>query len=166
MKLGDGERAFRFARANLSFSPGTAKSTVIRAIALAGGIGVGNVESVIASVPGVYSQGYVASGRWSDAFHKVVTGNGLEWSIQDNEVQLIQLNTFLSASIPDITPDSGLVGSPEMGTPEKKGKPALVKAKFLLRDVKPGGRFNLRSLRYNGLVGAKKVEYEGDTHAE
>lgn len=166
LKVADGERSFRFARANLSFAPGTSKSTVLQAVAAAGGLGLGNVEKQANDLQGAFNQGFTGSGQWSAVMHKLVRQLGLNWSIQDGEIQVLKPYESLPLQgIPDITPQTGLVGSPEMGTPEKKGKPTLVKFKTLLTYVKPGSRVNLRSERYDGPVVCKKVTFTGDTHS-
>ena len=53
---------------------------------------------------------------------------------------------------------------PEMGTPEKKGKPALIKFKSLLMQTRPGGLVRLKSRVYDGEVTVKKLDHDGDTH--
>jgi hypothetical protein len=67
--------------------------------------------------------------------------------------------------IPLISPATGLIGSPEMGSPEKKGKPSLLKFRCLLRPLTVGGRVHLQCLRYDGEVRIRKLEHSGDTHS-
>ena len=70
----------------------------------------------------------------------------------------------MGALIPEISVDSGLIGSPEFGTPEKNGKPALVKFTSLFTVTQPGARVHLKSERYNGEVLVVKSQFVGDTH--
>lgn len=165
MKLGDGERAWKYARVYESFAPGTPKASVLRTLAERMGLELGNIAQQAPSlVSGSFDQGWAAAGSAVRAFDKLVKGQGLEWSVQDGQVQLLEVGGHLELPIPEISPDSGLVESPEMGSPATKGKPALVKFKCLLTPVKPGGRVKLKSRRYNGYVTVQACEFEGDTH--
>jgi len=65
--------------------------------------------------------------------------------------------------IPELSPSSGLIGSPEFGAAEKNKGP-VVKFKSLLDGrIKPGGRVKLNSLRYTGEVRVTKLSHSGDT---
>lgn len=164
LKLGDGERAWNFARVAESFSPGTRAADVFKSLAKATGLDLGNVSDVANGISAQFDQGYCASGSAAREFDRIVTSLGLTWSTQDGILQVLDPDGTLDAPIPEITPDSGLVDSPEMGSPNKKGKPTLVTFKSLLQPVKPGGKVKLRSERYDGNVKVKTVVYEGDTH--
>jgi hypothetical protein len=161
--LGDGERAWQFARVNESFGPGTPKSDVVRRVAESLGVDTGNVAKQIADITGTFDQGFAVSGSASRAFDQVIRAVELEWSFQDGALQLLRPGQALESTVPDITPSSGLIGSPEMGSPPKKGKPALIKFDALLTPVKPGGKVKLKSDRYDGFVRVVGVEFVGDT---
>lgn len=171
IKTGDGERAFQFARSNESFAEGTRLSDVVRRLAGNMGIGLGNLNKIADSIPGQFSSGYAAFGPSSKELDKVLTQAGFEWSIQDNELLILKPDQNNGSSVPDIGPDSGLIGSPEYGSPEsihqqikKTGKP-LLKIKCLLNtDVKVSSQVNVRSDRHRGPVIVRKLEHIGDTH--
>jgi hypothetical protein len=164
IKLGDGERAYRFARVSESFAARTPASAILQRLANLSGLVLGNVPDQAAALRQTFDQGYVAHGRWSDVFDAFVRSLRLTWSIQDGALQVLAPGTSVQAQIPLISPSTGLIGSPEMGTPEKKGKPALLKFKSLLFPARPGTEVQLQSARYNGRVRARKVSIEGDTH--
>jgi hypothetical protein len=163
LKLGDGERAYRFARVAESFAAGTPKAVILQRLANLSGLVLGNVPNQAGALRGSFDQGYSATGRWSDVFDRFVKSLGLTWSIQDGALQVLAPGQAQQAQVLEISPSTGLVGSPEMGTPEKKGQPALLKFKFLLQPLLPGGQVKLVSARYNGFVRARKVSIEGDT---
>lgn len=163
IKCGDGERAYQNARVNESFAPGTGAGDVLTYLANVSGLQVGNVPTVVANLLFTYDQGYVVSGKWRDELDKLVRALGYYVSIQNETLQVLLPGQASTAAIPLISADSGLIGSPEFGAPEKKGKPALVKFKSLLMPTLPGARVRLKSLRYDGVVRVKKVEFEGDT---
>lgn len=164
LKMGDGERSFQFARVNKSYSPGTSAQIIFQDLAASSGLSIGNVPQMASAFSKVYYQGYSVTGQWSKAFDKFVKSFGYTWSIQGGTLQVLAPDGVVGSLIPEISPESGLIGSPEMGTPEKKGKPALLKFKFLLQPTIPGGRLKLRSKRYNGVVKVIKCVFEGDTH--
>lgn len=164
LKLGDGERAWNFARVYESFAPGTPKSSVVKTLAESMGLDVGNLESQLSGIVGTIDQGFAAAGSASRAFDQFVKSIGKEWSVQDNALQILDPYEVLDLPIPEISVDSGLLGSPEMGTPPKKGKPPLVKFKSLLIPTRPGAKVKLVSKRYNGYVRVVAVTFTGDTH--
>lgn len=164
IKCGDGERAWRFARVNESFAAGTGAGDVLNYLAEQSGLQIGSVPSVVASLTTRYDHGYVVSGSWAHEMDKLVKSIGYKWSVQDETLQVLLPGEASKAAVPEISPETGLVGSPEFGTPEKKGKPALVKFKSLLQPTQPGARVKLKSDRYNGFVRVKKISIEGDTH--
>lgn len=165
-KLGDGERSVRNARYNESFAAGTPRASVLQAVARATGLALGNVPTVAGQLTGAFDQGYSVAGLVSRSFDRLVKSLGYVWSIQDETLQLLLPGATLDGQVPEISPDTGLIGSPEMGTPEKKGKPALVKFKSLLLATRPGAKVKLVSARYNGFVRVKKCTFDGDTRGD
>lgn len=164
MKLGDGERAWLYARVNESFAPGTLVSDAMKKIAQATGLELGNVNDKAAAIDKVLDQGWCAAGSAVRAFDKIVKSIGKTWSVQDGQLQILDPYESLSLPIPEITPDTGLIGSPEMGSPPAKGKPALLKFKALLFATKPGAKVKLKSSRYNGNIRVHRCHFIGDTH--
>lgn len=163
MKLGDGERAWVYARVYESFSPGVRIADVIKTAAKGMGIDMGNVNAAVAGISAVFSQGFVIAGSASAAMTQLIETIGYTWSVQDNQIQILKPDQVLDLPVPEISQSSGLIGSPEMGTPTKKGKPALVKFKSLLIPMKPGSKVKLISDRYNGYVRVEACTFSGDT---
>lgn len=164
MQLGDGERAWKYARVNVSHSPGTRSSDVLKSLADAMGLELGNLSTQLMGINSTLDQGFCACGSASRAMDQFVKSLHKEWSVQDGQLQILDPYEHLDLPVPDITPDTGLIGSPEMGSPPKKGKPALVKFKCLLTPTKPGSRVKLKSKRYDGYVTVQAVTFTGDTH--
>jgi len=165
LRCGDGERGYRFARASESFAAGTQAADVLRYLGAQLGLDKGNVDQEAAAINVRFDQGYVVWGAAQAELDRLLGSIGYGYSIQDGVLQVLQTDASLTGvAIPEITPDTGLVGSPQMGTPEKAGAPALLKFKSLLTPTRPGGRVYLRSERYKGQLVVKKCEYSGDTH--
>lgn len=164
MRLGDGERAWKFARVAESFAPGTKVVDAARAIAKAMGLDMGNFNKQMESVTAQFDQGYAACGSAARALDQIITTIGKTWSIQDGALQILDPYGVLDLPIPVISPTSGLIDSPEMGSPPSKGKPQLLKFKSLLIATKPGAKVRLLSARYDGFVRVHKCSFTGDTH--
>jgi hypothetical protein len=164
IKCGDGERAWRFARVNESFAAGTGAGDVLNYLAEQSGLQLGSVPSVVENLTTRYDHGYVVSGTWAHEMDKLVKSIGYKWSVQDETLQVLLPGDTSKAAVPLISPDTGLVKSPEFGTPEKKGAPALIKFTSLLMPTQPGARVKLKSDRYDGFVRVKKATYDFDTH--
>jgi len=167
MKLGDGERSWKFARVNESFAPGTGAGTILKFLANKTGLQIGNVPTEVANLTQSFDHGYTVHGPVWRSLSELARSVGYTVSIQAGTVQILRPGATLgngsTSEVPEITPDTGLIGSPEMGTPEKKGKPQLVKFRSLMRPSTPGAVVKLRSDRYDGFLRVKKCSFDGDT---
>lgn len=164
IKSGDGERAFRFARVNESFAPGSPVGDVVKRIASKVGLGLGNVDKQIPNITGNYAQGYAAAGPAARELDKVLSAAGYVWSIQDEELLILKPDEATTIQVPELSPESGLIGSPEFGAPEVKGAKPLIKVKCLLNGkIKIGSQVVLKSERHKGPVRVRKLEHSGDT---
>lgn len=168
MKLGEGERSYRFARLTKTWSAGTGAGTVLRDLANATGLAIGNIPDVVANLSTTFDSGYAVHGPVSDSLDRLVKSLGYVWSVQDETLQVLNPGATAQgdAQIPEISEDTGLVGSPEVGAPEKKGQPGLVGFKCLLRPVIPGGKVRLKSKRYDGELRVKRATFDLDTHGQ
>lgn len=169
-KCGDGERAYKFARINRSFKPGTKIVDVARACAEALGLNLGNLLDEL-NKGGFrgglteFAQGRVVYGKASAELDKVLRSVGLTYSVQNGEIQVLRGDAPAPGRAILLTPDTGLIGSPEHGTPEKKGKPSTLKARSLLQpQIVCGGRVEIRSAGVSGQFAVKAVSHAGDTH--
>jgi len=164
IKCGDGERAMRYARASESFAAGTTVAQVVQHCADAMGLALGNVGAQLPNLQRVLFNGWTAHGAAASELERVLRAVGYRYSVQDGQVQILAPGQSLATGVPLISPETGLIGSPEMGSPEKPGKPGALKFRSLLRtDVRPGGRVHLRSERYNAIFALRKTVSTFDT---
>jgi len=164
IKCGDGERAMRYARASGSFAAGSTVGQVVQLCADAMGLGLGNVGAQLPNLQRKLFNGWTVHGAAASELERVLRAVGYRYSVQDGQLQILAPGQSLATGVPLISPDTGLVGSPEMGSPEKAGKPAALKFRSLLRtDVRPGGRVHLRSERYNAIFALRKTVHTFDT---
>jgi hypothetical protein len=122
----------------------------------------GNAAS--AATADSFLTGYVAHGRASTELERLLSARGLEWSIQDGRLQVLP-KRGTTAQVVSLSPDTGLVGSPEYGTPDKKGAASVLKVKALLQpQIKPGGKIRIDSANIHGVFfRVEEVEHRGDT---
>lgn len=166
LKCGDGEQFYNYARFGDSFKGVVPALRIVNAIAKAMGVSVGTVGPAAQARLNsfTFQHGWTRTGSARRAMDALLKGIGLTWSIQSGTIQILAPDDVLNLQIPLITPDTGLVGSPEMGSPEQNGKPALCKFKALLLPTQPGAVVHLTSDRYNTDVKVVKCEFDGDTH--
>lgn len=164
LKAGDAERSIRYARASLSFARGATVADVVKGCTAAMGLALGNTTSQLPKLSKVLYQGWTAHGAASSELERILATVGYGYSVQDGSVQILAPGEALTLAIPDVTPQSGLIGSPEMGAPEKKGKaPSLHYRELLRPQARPGGRAHVKSERYDGIFRSRKVTHDGDT---
>lgn len=169
LQCGDGERAYQFARVNESFAAGSRVRDVVRKLAKALGVGMGNAEKALSgAMPSgleEYSAGAAFYGKASAELDKVLKAAGFEWSIQDGALQVLKVGAVAEGRAVVLSPDSGLVGSPEVGAPQKEGASSVIKAKSLLQpSILPGGTVELRAMGFpGGQYRVTKVTHSGDT---
>jgi len=163
---GDGEHALQTARVSRSFSAGARVEEVVGACADALGIGRGNLPEALQGaelgrVGATFAEGTVVHGSAAAELARVLASAGFEWSIQDGVLQLLPVGRALQRTAVVLSPDTGLVGSPEVG------KSRTVKAVGLIQpDLMPGRLVDLRSAVVTGLYRVEEVEFTGNTRGE
>jgi hypothetical protein len=164
IECGDGERAYNRARVNESFAPDTEASHVVTTVAKRIGLDIGNLQDQSEQIKGQFSNGYSARGTAATVLNKLLKAQGLEWSIQDGTLQVLQPGKPNKDLAIELSPESGLIGSPSHGTPGERGDPPTIKIKSLLEpSFRPGGTVNLQSASQKGSFRIEKVEHTGDT---
>lgn len=169
--LGDGERAYRYSNVSESFRPGTPTADVFARIANGMGLDAASAVGLAKdAITGIFRNGFTASGRSSDVVDKLLKSHNLSWSIQDGRLQVLGEDEYSGLTRVDLSPTTGLVGSPEYGTPPKNSptkprKPPLLKVKSLLQaTIRPGCKIRVESENVKGDFRVEQVEHTGDTH--
>lgn len=162
----DGGVEFQQARVSQGFEPDVDVATVVRACARAMGVGLGNVDEVLASAEleaggNTFPEGTVLSGQASRELSRVLEALGLTWSIQHGLLQLLSRGQGLDRQAVRLAPETGLVGSPEVGTRGRVKVTALLSA-----DIWPGRPVVLDSDRVSGRYLARAATYSGDSHGQ
>lgn len=179
VQCGDGELAYKYRRVAAAFAPGTAVSDVASSIAKGLGLTVVGGDH-LKTISEQFLQGYSAFGKAATELDRLLAGRGLEWSIQDGQLQILPVDGTTKDSVVLLSPGTGLVGSPEHGNPEKqvpltpdqyvvlghkKKGPAILKVKSLLQPLlRPGRRVQVQARGIKGLFRIQTVTHTGDTH--
>lgn len=165
IEAGDGERSMRRARINRSFGSGTSLRTVVEAVGESMGVGAGNLAEVAQGVGFeglglVFSEGTVVSGDARREMNGLLESAGVEWSVQDGNLQLLNRGETLTSTAVVLRADTGLVESPSIDSEGVMRARAL-----LIPGVFPGRRVEVLSEFVRGFYRVEKAVYSGDTSA-
>lgn len=165
IECGDGERAYLYARVSEAFAPGTPANVVGARLITLLGLDPGDALARVSAIGRNFTQGYSARGPVSRELDRLLDGLGLTWSIQDGRLQVLGPGESVQPSTSiELSPETGLIGSPEHGSPDAKGGPGVLKVKSLIQpDLRPAVRFALVSATVTGNYVCGKVELSGDT---
>lgn len=161
IEAGDGEKTqgVRFSR---SYRAGTALKDVLRDLTTEMGIGIGNLDEQLATasqftgISNNIANGISLHGYAVDILSKLLESRNLDWSIQDQALQILGFNKGLTGSAIKLDADSGLIGVPTM---DNKG--ILTATTLMIPDMNPGKRVQISSEFVNGLFRITKANYKG-----
>jgi hypothetical protein len=160
----DSGRLARKRRILKSFAPGATVQDVLTAAAKAMGVRLGNTaaKTVSAKIQGTqaskFFNGYALAGAIEGELDRLARSCGLEWSIQEDELQFLDQGKPLQELGIELTPDTGLIGSPEPGN---KG---ITEARCLMiPDLFPGRRIRITSEHVTGIYRAETTKHTGNT---
>lgn len=161
----DGGDKFQTARVKQSFGPRTKPSEVLRALVKALGVKPGNIEAAARKLDGgklanLYVEGVTITGHAANALSCLCRSAGLEWSIQDNGVQIIDVGRDVAKTA--IVLHEGLL----MGTPSVSSKNIVEGRTFIQKDFLPGRQIRIKSEFVSGPYRLEKCAYTGDTHTD
>lgn len=170
---GDSEKDIQEARIHVSVGPGVPVEVALTAIVRSLGVGPGNVASAVQllktkGVAAMFGPGTAISGNAARELSDFCRSAGLEWSLQDGNIQILDRNKPLSELAIELSSATGLIGSPTIDFNAASKKVVggnLVKAKALLiPELAPGRKVSFSSRDVNGGYRIEDVEYKGDTH--
>lgn len=158
----DSGRRARKQRIVKSFAPGTSISDVLDHAAKAMGLRIGNtaLKTVSAKIAGTqagqFFNGYALAGTLGDEMDRLAKSTGLEWSVQDDELQFLDRGRPLAQEGVLLTPETGLIGSPERGN---KGTTEV--RCLMIRDLQPGRRVKIVSKHVSGIFRIETTKHRG-----
>lgn len=161
----DSGRRARKKRILKSFAPGATVSDVLNAAAKAMDVKLGNtaLKTVAAKIKGTSSDkffnGYALAGAIDFELDRLTRSVGLEWSIQDDQLQFLDKGQPLKAQGAKLMPGTGLVGSPEKGT-----KGFVEVRALMIPELVPGRRCEVQSKHVRGVFRIETAKYTGNSH--
>ncbi len=163
MTTGDSDKAILGARLSVSLGPGASVSTALQKLLAAMGVGQGNLPKVLnllntTGTAKMYTKGAVLKGSAADRLTDITRSAGLEWSVQDGELQILQLGQPLDGEAVLISENTGMVGSPSCDT-----KGVLTVTTLMIPNIRPGVKIAMQSRSVNGGFRVISCMYEGDT---
>ncbi len=169
-KLGEGTKALAEKTLDKSFSEGVSTRQLVTAFSDALGVAQGTLKGIKDQI---FNSGYSATGKIKDRLDELTEKQGLEWSIQNDELQIIPKEGSTDEEAVLLTKETGLLKAfREKAT--KNGKEQLqdiVKFSALLNpDIKVGRKIAIfseideigQSPEVPGIFTVRKVTYSGD----
>lgn len=155
IELADGGNRYRTAYLDKGYPPNVRFNQVVGDLSTALGLG----SPVLVDTPStIFANGVAFSGLVKDHLDVMTRGHNLEWSIQDEVLQIIPKNKPTAENAVLLSPESGLVKFP---TKTKEG----VEFECLINPkLKPGRLVKIESRFIKGGFKVRKVVHEGDSH--
>lgn len=167
VQVAEGDRAFRHSRVSKSFAAGASAKTAIAEVAKSMGLRMPTSIADAKALAGQFVSGVTLHGPSRDQMTKILKPRGFDWSIQNNELQILAKNGVRPDQAIVISSKTGMVGVPELGTPKEPGDPVTLKTKTLLDTaIVPGGRVQMEAEEVKGLFRVDKVSFVGDTRGQ
>lgn len=165
---GDGERAYSGTRVKMS-SPrkGADIDTVFRTLARALGVDQGNLGSAVAALRRsplarvIKEQGIVIYGPASRELSSLARSAGLEWSIQDGALQLLERGKARNGDVVVLRADTGMIGTPSVGT-----EGLLRVRSLIIPGIRVGGLIQLDARDVKGMYRVERATWSGDTSSD
>ena len=166
---GDGEQAVLGTRIRVTYGNQIQVDTAISEIAKVLGIGVGNLAPVAAKLKAkglasIYPQGVALSGNAWRELQTIARSCGLEATIQDGALMLLEVGQALAGSAVRLSPSTGLIGSPSADSDKTSGVLTVNCQALLVPELRPGVKVQLESLSTGRAVyRIYDCEYTGDS---
>lgn len=164
LKSGDAEEKCKTARVSKSYTKGTPVSTVLRDVIQAYGVGVGNSDTYISKAAfrgsiRKLAKGLVVAGPASSALGRLLAAAGLEHSVQDGVLQILDIGKALNRTAVVLGSDTGMIGSPSLGA---KGRTKI--RSLLQAELFPGRKIQVKSRAHpeGKFYRVEKALYTGD----
>lgn len=182
VSAGDGTKQVRVAKLTKTFPKGTKLGSVITELGKALGVKPGNLSAFsgakLANGSDRLARSLTIHGAVYDELERLCRSCGLEWSVQDSELQIREQGrpALASGLGPLLRADSGLVDVPQVETVAEVSKAdakqaGLVKGQtvvsgvcLLRSDLRPGLPFRVESAAFTGNLVCRTTTHRGDSH--
>lgn len=160
----DGEKNVQLARLSIPVGAKAPLADVLRNVVKALGVGQGNIAKATAALAakGVtpFPRPTVINDSAASALTDLCRAGGLEWSIQDGALQLLDLGKALDSFPYILSSNSGMIG----GSPKVSNDGKLSVETLMLPDLRPGMRVQVDAEEVKGLYRILETHCTGETH--
>ena len=125
IEMSDSLLEYRDTKTTFSFAPGASAQAVLSNIASTFGLPIRQFPAEIAAKQ--YPEGFAFVGRSREAMAKACDYLGLEWSLQNREVQILKKGKAFKEQAFLLSSDTGMIGSPEQESKTMTEKAAAKK---------------------------------------
>lgn len=181
-ELGDGAPEIRDTTISVGYDKGIKSTQILNDVSKQ----MGTPLTLPSDAPErVWANGLSYYGSARTLLDKVTKGTGLEWSIQNGNLQVIKSGMVTTRQGIVLSANSGLIGSPERNRKAKEGTADVkdtskkkVKVStlaqhhdgwstksLLMPTINPGDRVKLESRSVNGVFRVQEVKHHGDSDA-
>ena len=161
IRSGDGLKVLQTARVSKSFAAGTLVVDVLKEVARTLGLATGDAITFLEKHGGIkrFPSGAAVSGSSALQLQKLLRSVGMSASIQDGTLQVLPHGKALEQSAVLLSPERGLVGSPDMSNR------LVMRARSLLNpELFPGRKVKIESSEIKGRVfRIERVNFSGET---
>lgn len=154
-----------------SFGPGVTLRTVITAVATDTGLLLGNLEEALddwLENDPPFRKGWSQHGMAVTELTKLLHAHGFVWTVQEGALLVAKKDEGLPRTAILISEETGMIGSPERGAPDRSLLVSPLKVqKALDPSITPGARLKLKSKSVDlGEFYATLILHSGDTHGD
>lgn len=166
LETGDSEKEIQASRINVPVGPKTPADVALRAIAKTLGVKAGNIEAAIAKLKtkaglALFPSATILSGSTARYLQDFCNSAGLEWSIQDGALQILDKGKALETSKAILlSAATGLTGSPTVDFKDKK-LGAMAKC-LMIPELGCGRKVVFDTEGVKGGYRIHTIEYDGD----
>lgn len=162
VKARDGRRSSR-ARINRSYGADVPVRQVLQDLIGDMDIGIGNLDDFLdtpiqATNNTSFPHGFVASGQATNIIDRIMRAQGLRWSVQNGNMQVLSQRRSRLVTAKLINSETGLIGSPQR---DKLGKVTL--SVLIQSGVEPGKIVRVQSRFIDGDYEIQETTYKGKT---
>lgn len=162
----DGGHQLQTARTSRSHAGGTTYADVISGLANDLRVGVGNAveafrERGAGAALETFFEGTVTHGPAAQELDGLVRSRNLEWSVQDESLQVLPRGRALAGEALVVSAATGMIGTPSISN-----HGVVTLETFMIPDVFPGRRISMESRFITGAFRIAKCQYVGDTHGK
>lgn len=154
LECSTGLNVMQESKVNKSYAPGTTAIQVIKEVADTMGLNISQFQTLGADV---FLGGLSLSGPSKDVLTDILKKLGVQWSIQDDELHIVDKQLPTAEPVVLLTDQTGLIG-----IPTKMSNGGYIFKCLLNPKIRPGRQLVVKSGTISGTFKPRKVAHQGD----